>query len=65
MSHNRRQMKAFAKTGVKTLVLLVVGLLVAPLLWMVSSSLKAPLVFKTPFCWIPDRPLGQLREYLD
>ena len=58
MSHNRRQMKAFAKTGVKTLVLLVVGLLfVAPLLWMVSSSLKAPLeVFKTPFCWIPDRP---------
>ncbi len=45
------------KKVLKTIFLLAFGLLfISPLLWMISSSLKAPLeVFSTSFSWIPEK----------
>ena len=42
---------------IKTIIFTVIGLMfLAPLLWMISSSLKtAPEVFATDFSWIPEK----------
>jgi len=56
-----RTVRQTVKESARTIILLAFGLLfVSPLLWMISSSLKAPLeVFKIPFSWIPAQPRWQ------
>ena len=61
---NRRGIERIKMAAIYALLLLIAGVMTAPFLWMISTSLKVNTeLFRIPLQWIPPKPRWQ--NYLD